>query len=66
MRIETRIRPELMAYAYDDWLRIMRNGLSAKEARETIERDYELTEEEKAELSKRMLDELERRMEGTR
>ncbi len=66
MRIETRTRPALMDYAYDDWLRIMRNGLSAREAREDVERDYELTEEEKAELSKKMLIELEKRMEGRR
>ena len=66
MRIETRTRPALMDYAYDDWLRIMKNGLTAKEAREDIERDYELTEEEKAELSKKMLNELEQRMEARR
>ena len=66
MRVETRVRPALLDYAYDDWLRIMKNGLTAKEAREDVERDYELTEEEKAELRKRMLSELEQRMEGRR
>lgn len=44
-------RSSLILYTYEDWLRMMTDGLSAKEAREEIEKDYSLTDNEKAELN---------------
>lgn len=62
--IDVKIRKELVEYAFDDWKRIMKNGLSAKEARESVEADYELVEAEIVLINSWMLDELETQMEN--
>lgn len=53
------IRQNLIEYAFDDWRRLIRNGLTPRQARIDVERDYELLEIEVAELNKRMFDEME-------
>lgn len=58
------IRTELVNYAFDDWKRLMKNGLTPKEARVAIETDYELVETEKILINEWMLNELEMRLEG--
>lgn len=58
------IRQDLIEYAFDDWRRLIRNGLTPRQARIDVERDYELLEIEVAELNKRMFDEMEELLEG--
>lgn len=58
------IRLDLIEYAFDDWRRLIRNGLTPRQARIDVERDYELLEIEVAELNKRMFDEMEELLEG--
>ena len=58
------IRMDLIEYAFDDWRRLIRNGLTPRQARIDVERDYELLEIEVAELNKRMFDEMEELLEG--
>lgn len=58
------MRRKLMLYAYKDWLRKMDKGLGAEEARKAIESDYQLSDEEKAELSWPIQLELEMRREN--
>ena len=53
------IRQNLIEYAFDDWRRLIRNGLTPRQARIDVERDYELLEIEVAELNKRMFYEME-------
>ncbi|SDJ68931.1 hypothetical protein [Alkalibacterium thalassium] len=53
------IRQDLIEYAFDDWRRLIRNGLTPRQARIDVERDYELLEIEVAELNKRMFEEME-------
>ena len=53
------IRLDLIEYAFDDWRRLIRNGLTPRQARIDVERDYELLEIEVAELNKRMFEEME-------
>jgi hypothetical protein len=57
------IRQDLIEYAFDDWRRLIRNGLTPRQARIDVERDYELLEIEVAELNKRMFDEMEELLE---
>lgn len=58
------IRKKLIHYAFEDWKRLMQNGLTPKEARIAIETDYELVEAEKILINEWMLSELEVRLEG--
>lgn len=57
------IRLDLIEYAFDDWRRLIRNGLTPRQARIDVERDYELLGIEVAELNKRMFDEMEELLE---
>lgn len=58
------IRRDVLKHAYTDWLMYMNAGFSPKVAREQMEDDYEyFSDAEKVELSNRMLDELEHRLE---
>lgn len=59
--IKNEIRYVLVNLVFGDWKRIMDNGLTAKEAREVVERDYELMEAELFVLHAMMLNELEER-----
>lgn len=56
------VRSDIVKHAYDDWLRLMKNGLTAKEAREDVERDYELVTSEVLLINSWMLNELEKRV----
>ncbi|MCC5894867.1 MAG: hypothetical protein JJU16_05335 [Alkalibacterium sp.] len=56
------VRYMLVNHAFEDYKRIMSNGLTAKEARSDIERDYELMDREKHILHEMMLGELEERV----
>lgn len=58
--VKNEVRYVLINHAFEDWKRIMSNGLTAKQAREDIERDYELVEREKIVLHTMMLEELEK------
>jgi len=58
------IRQDLIEYAFDDWRRLIRNGLTPRQARIAVERDYELLEIEVAELNRRMFEEMEELLEG--
>lgn len=58
------IRQDLIEYAFDDWRRLIRNGLTPRQARIDVERDYELLGIEVAELNNRMFDEMEELLEG--
>lgn len=57
------IRLDLIEYAFDDWRRLIRNGLTPRQARIDVERDYELLGIEVVELNKRMFDEMEELLE---
>lgn len=59
--VKDEIRYVLVNLVFGDWKRIMDNGLSAKEAREVVERDYDLLKPEIFVLHSMMLDELEER-----
>ena len=58
------IRMDLIEYAFDDWRRLIRNGLTPRQARIDVERDYELLEIEVVELNRRMFEEMEEWLEG--
>jgi hypothetical protein len=58
------IRQDLIEYAFDDWRRLIRNGLTPRQARIDVERDYELLGIEVVELNKRMFEEMEELLEG--
>ena len=60
--VKGEVRYVLINHAFEDWKRIMSNGLTAKQAREDIERDYEFMEREKIVLRSMILDELEVRV----
>jgi len=57
------IRLDLIEYAFDDWRRLIRNGLTPRQARIDVERDYELLGIEVVELNKRMFEEMEELLE---
>lgn len=59
--VKDEIRYVLVNLVFGDWKRIMDNGLTAKEAREVVERDYDLLKPEIFVLHSMMLDELEER-----
>lgn len=59
--VKGEVRYVLVNHAFEDWKRIMTNGLTAKQAREDVERDYELMEREKFVLHEMMLEEHETR-----
>lgn len=54
--IKGTVRYEVVNHAFEDWKRIMSNGLTAKQARKDIERDYELLEREQSDLHEMMLE----------
>lgn len=56
------MRFKVAMYAYKDWLKKLDAGVHPKEAREIIEKDYLLTDAEKASLSIPMQLELEMRV----
>lgn len=58
-----KVRQDLVQYAFDDWKRLIKNGLTPKQSREAVERDYELVEAEKILVNDWMLSDLEIRME---
>lgn len=57
------IRQDLIEYAFDDWRRLIKNGLTPRQARIDVERDYELLRIEVAELSNLMFGEMEELLE---
>ncbi|SEL61540.1 hypothetical protein SAMN04488100_10551 [Alkalibacterium putridalgicola] len=57
--VKNEVRYVLINHAFEDWKRIMSNGLTAKQAREDIERDYKLMEREKIVLRNMILEDLE-------
>lgn len=57
------MRFNIAMYAYKDWLRLMDAGVTPKTARETVESDYRLDDEEKGMLSIPMQRELDMRIE---
>jgi len=61
--LNLKVRQDLVQYAFDDWKRLIKNGLTPKQSREAVERDYELVEAEKILVNDWMLSELEIRME---
>jgi len=61
--LNLKVRQDLVQYAFDDWKRLIKNGLTPKQSREAVERDYELVEAEKILVNDWMLSDLEIRME---
>jgi hypothetical protein len=58
------IRLDLIEDAFDDWRWLIKKGLTPRQARIDVERDYELLEIEVVELNKRMFEEMEELLEG--
>lgn len=62
-RLECRLmRFDILMYAYKDWLKKINADIHPKEARETVEKEYVLSDAEKAALSIPMQLELEMRI----
>jgi serine/threonine protein kinase HipA of HipAB toxin-antitoxin module len=55
--LNLKVRQDLVQYAFDSRKRLIKNGLTPKQSREAVERDYELVEAEKILLNNWMLSE---------